>query len=147
MDSNHDKGLQRALCYRYTTGHIVWQISEQDGSSKAKSARPRGERSPSAACDQNRRDGTLQMPGSGRCAAGRDGPRPEAPLELEPFEQLLRQDLVGGRAGAVFVVVDDRFAEARRLGQARRARNHRLEYRLAEMLPDFAHDLVGKIGA
>ena len=21
MDSNHDKGLQRALCYHYTTGH------------------------------------------------------------------------------------------------------------------------------
>lgn len=21
MDSNHDKSLQRALCYRYTTGH------------------------------------------------------------------------------------------------------------------------------
>src|SRR5215471_9042639 len=23
MDSNHDKGLQRALCYRYTTGHAA----------------------------------------------------------------------------------------------------------------------------
>ena len=27
MDSNHDKGLQRALCYRYTIGHCLVKVA------------------------------------------------------------------------------------------------------------------------
>lgn len=28
MDSNHDKGLQRALCYHYTIGHTVGKATQ-----------------------------------------------------------------------------------------------------------------------
>ena len=36
MDSNHDKGLQRALCYHYTTGQTVWKVALGDRWRKAK---------------------------------------------------------------------------------------------------------------
>lgn len=67
-------------------------------------------------------------------------------LELQPLQQVLRKYFVGSGAGAVFVVVNDRFAEARRLGETRGARNDRLENDVPEVLPDFAGDLVRKIG-
>lgn len=38
MDSNHDKGLQRALCYRYTTGHAFGEGNEAGAACKGKSA-------------------------------------------------------------------------------------------------------------
>ena len=34
MDSNHDKSLQRALCYRYTIGQTVLETSEPVGGRK-----------------------------------------------------------------------------------------------------------------
>ena len=59
--------------------------------------------------------------------------------------KFLRQHLVGGRPRAVFVVMNDRFAEARSLRQACRAGNDRLENFFPKVLPHFPHHLVGKI--
>ena len=36
MDSNHDKGLQRALCYHYTTGQTANRLTFQDFERKGK---------------------------------------------------------------------------------------------------------------
>ena len=36
MDSNHDKGLQRALCYHYTIGQIPVKIAATRGTRKVK---------------------------------------------------------------------------------------------------------------
>ena len=36
MDSNHDKGLQRALCYRYTIGQTVRKIASRRAKRKEK---------------------------------------------------------------------------------------------------------------
>ncbi len=41
MDSNHDKGLQRALCYRYTIGHASSQINVSHRVCKPKIGRRR----------------------------------------------------------------------------------------------------------
>jgi hypothetical protein len=35
MDSNHDKGLQRALCYRYTIGHAVHKLPRSNATANA----------------------------------------------------------------------------------------------------------------
>src|ERR1041384_2450633 len=35
MDSNHDKGLQRALCYHYTIGHAALRLVSRGAQSKA----------------------------------------------------------------------------------------------------------------
>ena len=37
MDSNHDKGLQRALCYHYTTGQAGTKIAGAGNYRKGKS--------------------------------------------------------------------------------------------------------------
>src|SRR3954471_4520879 len=37
MDSNHDKGLQRALCYHYTIGHTAQKIAFFNAPRKGKS--------------------------------------------------------------------------------------------------------------
>jgi hypothetical protein len=34
MDSNHDKGLQRALCYHYTIGQTAFKLSVTRGQRK-----------------------------------------------------------------------------------------------------------------
>ncbi len=34
MDSNHDKGLQRALCYHYTIGQTAFKLSVTRGQCK-----------------------------------------------------------------------------------------------------------------
>jgi hypothetical protein len=36
MDSNHDKGLQRALCYHYTTGQTTLNLAFDPARRKAK---------------------------------------------------------------------------------------------------------------
>ena len=38
MDSNHDKGLQRALCYHYTIGQTVGKIAFALPSAKKKTS-------------------------------------------------------------------------------------------------------------
>src|ERR1041384_2543165 len=63
-------------------------------------------------------------------------------LEFQSVEEFLSEDFVGGSAGAVFVVIDDGLPEAWRLGEPGGARNHRFKDQIAEMLPDFGHDLV-----
>src|SRR5207302_429628 len=67
-------------------------------------------------------------------------------LELQSLEQFLGEDFVGGSAGAVFVIIDDWFAEAWRLCQPSCARNYGVKYQVAEMLADFGHNLVRQIG-
>src|ERR1041384_5992952 len=39
MDSNHDKGLQRALCYHYTIGQARGKLSPHGGRAKEKLCR------------------------------------------------------------------------------------------------------------
>ena len=36
MDSNHDKGLQRALCYRYTIGQRPFKLAFPNRSANGK---------------------------------------------------------------------------------------------------------------
>jgi hypothetical protein len=40
MDSNHDKSLQRALCYRYTIGHAQIKLTVPTPTANPKSRRP-----------------------------------------------------------------------------------------------------------
>src|SRR5437762_5288650 len=57
---------------------------------------------------------------------------------FESGQDLLRQQLIGGGPAAVFVVVNDRFAEARRFREPGAPRDHRFKNPLAEMLPHLA---------
>src|SRR5881296_2234850 len=67
-------------------------------------------------------------------------------LQLNSPQEFLRRQFVGRCASTVFVVVNNRLAEARGFGQPRRPRNDRFKNPLAEMLPDFAHDLIVEFG-
>ena len=70
-----------------------------------------------------------------------------AGLAFNRCQNFLRQHLIRGGAGAVFVVVDDRFAEAGRFRQSRAARDHRFKHPLAQQIPHFAHHFVRQLGA
>src|ERR1700690_3208460 len=65
----------------------------------------------------------------------------------QPFQDFLRQQFIRGRAAAVFVVVNDRFPETRRFGEARAARNHGFKNPRSELVPNLIDDLVGELGA
>src|ERR1051325_5494368 len=64
---------------------------------------------------------------------------------LQPAEHFLAQQLIGRGPRTVFIVVNDRFSEARRFRQPRAARNDRLENFLSEMLSYFADNLLREI--
>src|SRR5258708_40339334 len=61
------------------------------------------------------------------------------------LDEFAGERAIGRGADAAGVVLEDRFAEARRLAQAHRPRNHRTINALAKMLPYFVDDLFAKI--
>src|SRR5580765_7207382 len=65
-------------------------------------------------------------------------------LDFQPRRDFLSENFISGGPGAVFIVVDDRFAKARGLRQAGAPRNHRVENRIAKMFADFADHLLGQ---
>ena len=66
-------------------------------------------------------------------------------LVIHPSEKFLRQHFVGGGAGAVAVVVDDRLAEAWGFRKLRAARDQRLKNTVAQQSAHFTHDLLGEL--
>jgi hypothetical protein len=64
-------------------------------------------------------------------------------LNLQPLDDFHGQHFIGGRPGAVFVIVNDRLAKTGRLGQAGRSWNDRIKNQVAKMLANFADDLLG----
>ena len=62
MDSNHDKGLQRALCYHYTTGQTGSKLASRPARAKTNFLAPRGFRPILCRVEQRRLDdGTRRM--------------------------------------------------------------------------------------
>jgi hypothetical protein len=65
---------------------------------------------------------------------------------LEPLQEFLRQDFVSGCAGTVFIVVNDRLSKARRLREARGARDDRFKDLGAKEISNFSDHLLRQTG-
>src|SRR5687767_5853817 len=73
--------------------------------------------------------------------------RREVEAISESLQEFLGHHFVGGSAGTVFVVVNDRLSETRRFSQTCRARDDGFEDFLSEVLTNFTDDLLRKARA